>query len=91
MLFVWQAPLMCMSYSILCFLAGLSSVVISPLASRPMWNNDASVRLSVSVRVWKALHESLTLVQTTVIFLIAAVFAGFTFVGTSLGMHYLER
>ena len=65
-------------------------MVISPLASRPMWNNDASVRLSVSIRMWRALHESLTLAQTAVIFLIAAVFAGLTFVGTSLGMHYLE-
>ena len=47
MLFVWQAPLMCLSYSIVFFLAGLTSVVLSPLAQRPGWNAEAKVCASI--------------------------------------------
>ena len=43
MLFVWQSPLMCISSSIMCFLAGLTSVVLSPLAQDPRWNEAAKV------------------------------------------------
>lgn len=46
MLFVWQSPLMCLTYSIICFLAGLSSVVISPLVRQPSWNDEAKVWFS---------------------------------------------
>jgi hypothetical protein len=44
MLVVWQSPLMCLTYSIICFLGGLSSVVISPLAKQPQWNDETKVR-----------------------------------------------
>ncbi|KAI9653779.1 MAG: hypothetical protein M1831_005646 [Alyxoria varia] len=40
-LFALQAPLMCLTYSIIFFLAGLTSVVLSPLAENPGWNSDA--------------------------------------------------
>ena len=43
MLFVLQSPLMCLAYSILLFLAGLLSFVISPLALKPAWNDEAKV------------------------------------------------
>lgn len=43
MLFALQAPFMCMTYSIALFLAGLTSVVLSPLARQPMWDDDAKV------------------------------------------------
>ena len=43
-LFALQAPLMCLTYSIFFFLAGLASVVLSPLAHNPGWNADAKVR-----------------------------------------------
>ena len=46
MLFTSQAPIMFLSYAVLSFLAGLCSVVISPLARDPDWNYHAKVRVS---------------------------------------------
>ena len=43
-LFTLQAPLMCLAYSIILFLGGLASFVISPLAMNPIWDADAKVR-----------------------------------------------
>ncbi|KAI9668393.1 MAG: hypothetical protein M1831_001147 [Alyxoria varia] len=40
-LFALQAPLMCLTYSIVFFLAGLASVVLSPFADNPGWNPEA--------------------------------------------------
>ena len=42
-LFAWQAPLMCLSCSVVFFHAGLLSVVISPLARKPGWGDEAKV------------------------------------------------
>lgn len=42
-LFALQAPIMCLTYSIVFFLAGLASVVLSPLAQNPGWNPEAKV------------------------------------------------
>ena len=42
-LFAWQAPLMCLSCSVMFFHAGLLSVVISPLARKPGWGDEAKV------------------------------------------------
>jgi len=43
MLFVWQAPLMSLSYAIICFVAGLAAVIVSPLIDQPRWGNGARV------------------------------------------------
>ena len=43
MLFAWQAPLMCLSCSVMFFHAGLLSVVVSPLARKREWGNEAKV------------------------------------------------
>lgn len=45
MLFILQSPIMCLSLSVACFLAGLTSVVISPLARHPVWGMEAKVGL----------------------------------------------
>ena len=43
MLFMSQSPIMCFSLSVTCFLGGLSSVIISPLAQSPRWGPEAKV------------------------------------------------
>ena len=43
-MFVSQAPMMVLGYAINLFLAGLISVVISPLASKGVWESEAKVR-----------------------------------------------
>ena len=43
MLFAWQAPLMCLSCSVVLFHAGLLSVVVSPLARKREWGDEAKV------------------------------------------------
>ena len=43
MLFAWQAPLMCLSCSVVFFHAGLLSVVVSPLARKREWGDEAKV------------------------------------------------
>ena len=48
MLFAWQAPLMSLSYAIICFLAGMTAVVIGPLAAEPKWGDDAKVGVDES-------------------------------------------
>lgn len=42
-LFAWQSHIMLLAYSIVSYVAGLFSVVLSPLAQRPVWGNDAKV------------------------------------------------
>lgn len=41
--FAWQCPLMFLSYSIVLFLAGLTSHVASPVARNRKWDHDAQV------------------------------------------------
>ena len=42
-LFALQAPTMLLMLSVMTFLAGLGSVILSPLAHHLAWNNDAKV------------------------------------------------
>ena len=42
-LFAWQLPIMLLGYTVVAFLAGLCSVVLSPLARNPGWNDEAKV------------------------------------------------
>ena len=43
MLFIWQAPITLLGCAVFSFLAGLCSVVLSPLARKPSWNEEAKV------------------------------------------------
>lgn len=43
MLVISQSPIMCFSFLVTCFLWGLPSVVISPLAQSPQWGPEAKV------------------------------------------------
>ncbi|KAL8745594.1 MAG: hypothetical protein Q9190_002277 [Brigantiaea leucoxantha] len=49
LVFALQAPLMLLTLSVMAFLAGLCSVVFAPLATRLAWDDDAKVRIDVSV------------------------------------------
>lgn len=42
-LFAWQAPLMCLSCSVVFFHAGLLAVVVSPLVRKGGWGDEAKV------------------------------------------------
>ena len=42
-LFVWQAPIMNLAHSVIFFLVGLISVVVSPFAKNIGWNDEAKV------------------------------------------------
>ena len=42
-LFVWQAPIMSLVHSVIFFLVGLISVVVSPFAKEVGWNDEAKV------------------------------------------------
>lgn len=42
-MFVMQAPTMVLGYATDAFLAGLISVVVSPLARKGLWGNEAKV------------------------------------------------
>ena len=42
-LFVWQAPIMSLAHSVIFFLVGLISVVVSPFAKEVGWNDEAKV------------------------------------------------
>lgn len=44
MIFAWQCPVMCLAYSVTCFMGGLMSVVFSPVAMNPAWDRNAKVR-----------------------------------------------
>lgn len=43
MLHIWQIPIQCLSYSLLCFLIGLFSYVFSPLTQGSIWSGNAQV------------------------------------------------
>ncbi|KAK3059338.1 hypothetical protein LTS18_011100, partial [Coniosporium uncinatum] len=40
-MFAWQGPTMCLSYSLVAFMAGLMSVVFSPWAQNMVWGPEA--------------------------------------------------
>lgn len=48
-LFVWQAPIMFLGFSVFCFLGGLCSVIFSPLARTLEWAPQAKVCLSALI------------------------------------------
>ena len=41
--FIWQCPIIFMSYSVCLFLAGLTILVCTPLIRGGEWNTDANV------------------------------------------------
>ena len=43
MLFLWQTPVMCLTYSALCFLGGTTSIVLSDFAQNMSWGDGAKV------------------------------------------------
>ena len=43
MLFIWQAPIMSLAHSVIFFLVGLISVVVSPFSKEIGWNEEAKV------------------------------------------------
>lgn len=49
---------MSLSYSIVCFLAGMAAVVIGPLVVDPKWGDDANVRSLFSREVTQDLLNS---------------------------------
>ena len=52
MLFVWQTPLMLFTYSVAFFLAGMSSVVLSPLVAQGVgWTDEAKTVVIYAVAV----------------------------------------
>ena len=42
-LFVWQAPIMSLAHSFIHLLVGLISVVVSPVAKKIDWNDEAKM------------------------------------------------
>jgi len=52
MMFAWQGPTMCLSYSLVAFMGGLMSVVFSPWAQNMMWGPEAKVRFRRSIWSW---------------------------------------
>ncbi len=42
-IFALQAPIMLLTFSVLAFLAGMCSIIFSPLAQQLEWNSDAKV------------------------------------------------
>jgi hypothetical protein len=49
MVFTLQYPMMCLSYSIVFFLAGLMSFVYSPVAQSWRWDEDTKVTISSAI------------------------------------------
>ena len=43
LVFALQAPMMLLSLSVVAFLAGLSSVIFAPLATKPVWDDNAKL------------------------------------------------
>ena len=43
LVFALQAPIMLLTLSVMAFLAGLCSVIFAPLASPPVWDDEAKV------------------------------------------------
>ena len=92
-LFALQAPLMCLTYSIIFFLAGLTSVVLSPLAENPGWNSDAKVSKGHHNVLHLCVYVGaiLTMLQTTVLFLVASSVLFVTFISTSFVLSDLDK
>jgi len=52
MMFAWQGPTMCLSYSLVAFMGGLMSVVFSPWAQNMVWGPEAKVGFCQPLRSW---------------------------------------
>lgn len=72
--------MMCLCYSIIMFLSGLTVVVISPFTNKRIWGDEAKVRC----RVFENVKEvALMYSKTMILFLVTAVSASGVFFGTS--------
>ena len=44
-MFAWQCPIMLLGYSVIFFLIGMTTILITPLAIQPEWGSAAKVKL----------------------------------------------
>ena len=89
MVFVWQCPIMFMSYSVCLFLLGLTLLVITPLIriKERGWNKDVNV-ITSKIR---AIGDANIVEQVALFFLVTALAASGTFVFCSYWIyHYVD-
>lgn len=87
MVFVWQCPIMFLSYSVCLFLAGLTLFVCTPLIKGDAWNSASDVRNLTHHRCYSAL----TIQQIAVVYLATAASALAIFVFASFWIyHYVD-
>ena len=86
MVFIWQCPIMFLSYSVCLFLAGLTLFVCTPLIKGEKWDTASDVRFSPLIGT-----RLLTYIQVAVVYLATVAFAGSTFVFASFWIyHYVD-
>lgn len=90
MMFIWQCPIMFMSYSVLFFLAGLTIFVCTPLIRWNGWNTGSNVSVALWVRLL-ARDSLLKSPKVAVVYLATTVTAGGIFIFCSFWIyHYID-
>lgn len=76
MIFIWQCPIMCLSYSVLFFLSGLMIFVCTPLIRGDSWNTGYNVSYMLPARSLHAYYGVLTSLEVAVVCLATVTIAG---------------
>ena len=88
--FALQAPMMLLTLSVISFLAGLCSVIFSPLAHHLTWNSEAKVSLLCAKSLLGHCYSKKS-IQIALVFGTAGILASAIFYSTSMITHSLFR
>lgn len=89
-LFALQAPIMLLTFSVMTFLAGLCSVVFSPLAHHLTWDSEAKASL-LCVKFLSGHYRTDRIIQIALAFGTAGILGLAIFYSTSRIVHSLFR
>ena len=89
-LFALQAPIMLLTFSVMTFLAGLCSVVFSPLAHHLTWDSEAKASL-LCVKFLSGHYRTDRIIQIALAFGTAGILGSAIFYSTSRIIHSLFR
>ena len=88
LIFIWQCPIMFMSYSVCSFIAGLTLFVCSPLVHGDHWSTDSYVRITPSAVINPKLLNS---TKIAVVYLVTGAITTGVFIFASFWIyHYVD-
>lgn len=87
MLYAWQIPLQCLSYSIVAFLVGFSSYIVSPITAANPWDGKAQASMNAS----DGAHTTTDNSQAAITFGAVMLFVAINLIWSSAAVYHIDK